>query len=335
MSSPQSTILSGIAPTGRLTLGNYLGALRSWVPLQREFRCYYALVDLHALTARQDPHTFAARCLDFAALFIACGIDPERSAVFVQSHVSEHAELAWILNCHTPLGELKRMTQFKDKSQRQAQNLNAGLFDYPVLMAADILLYQAAQVPVGEDQRQHLELTRTLAARFNRRYGAVFTLPSALLPTHGARVMSLQEPQKKMSKSDPNDGNVIALLDPPDRIAYKIRRALTDSGREVGTAEHAGVGNLLELLAALSGETRAAIAERYRSQGYGKLKTDLTECIVTTLLPLQTRYQHIRADEAGLHRYLERGAARARAQAQQTLSIVTAALGLLPRRCQA
>lgn len=209
----QQTLLSGIAPSGRLTLGNYLGAIKNWVEHQHQYRCFFPLVDLHAITVRQDPETFADRCRDFVALYLACGVDPERSVVFVQSHVSEHCELAWILQCFTQVGELSRMTQFKDKRRRKAGDANAGLFSYPTLMAADILLYKAAFVPVGDDQRQHLELTRDIAVRFNARHGTIFPMPEAYIPEVGARVMSLQDPTKKMSKSDEVDANMIALLD--------------------------------------------------------------------------------------------------------------------------
>ena len=214
----QQTLLSGIAPSGRLTLGNYLGAIRNWIDSQDQYRCFFPLVDLHAITVRQNTETFAERCRDFVALYLACGVDPESSVVFVQSHVAEHCELSWILQCCTQVGELNRMTQFKDKSRRNTQDINAGLFGYPVLMAADIALYKSSLVPVGEDQRQHLELTRDVVGRFNRLYGPVFPLPEAYIPKAGARIMSLQDPTRKMSKSDDVDANIIALLDPPDLI---------------------------------------------------------------------------------------------------------------------
>lgn len=331
MNKLSPAILSGIAPSGRLTLGNYLGALRGWVGLQQDFDCYYVLVDLHAITVRQDPKTFGDRCLDFIAQYIACGIDPVKSAIFVQSHVAEHSELAWILNCFTQMGELNRMTQYKDKSQKHSENINAGLFTYPVLMAADILLYQATHVPVGDDQKQHLELTRDIAQRFNNLYGEVFTVPQPLIPPVGARVMSLQDPTKKMSKSDASDGNVVALLDTPDDIVRKIKRAVTDSGSEiVATPEKPGVSNLLNILSALSGETVSALENRYSSAGYGRLKADVAESVVSAIDPIQRRYRDIRSDVEGLRLTLQEGAEKAKRRARQTIDSVSTALGLIP-----
>ena len=231
MSKP--VILSGIQPSGALTLGNYIGAIRNWVDLQKDHDCLFMLVDLHAITVRQDPAELRQRCLEFLSLYIACGLDPDKNTLFVQSHVPQHAELAWILNCYTYMGELNRMTQFKDKSKQHNENINAGLYDYPVLMAADILLYQSSQVPVGEDQKQHLELTRDVAMRFNNLYGNVFTIPEPYIPQLGARVMSLQDPAAKMSKSDANSGAYISLLDEPGQVVKKIKRAVTDSGTTI------------------------------------------------------------------------------------------------------
>ncbi len=326
------TILSGIAPSGQLTLGNHLGAIRNWVTMQDTYDCYYVLVDLHAITVRQDPATFAERCLDFIALYIACGIDPARSAIFIQSHVPQHTELAWALNCYTQMGELNRMTQFKDKSSRHAENINAGLFSYPVLMAADILLYQASAVPVGEDQKQHLELTRDVAGRFNGLYGEVFTIPEPYIPELGARVMSLQDPTKKMSKSDSTETNVIYLLDEPKRITRKIKRAVTDSGSEIRFgADKPGISNLLTISAAITGETVTALEEKYVGHGYGVLKGDVAEQVVDYLAPLQQRYHEIRQDRAELERILHKGASKARDRAQETLSKVYAALGFVGR----
>src|SRR5690554_6037651 len=222
-------VLSGAQPSGQLTIGNYMGALRQWVKMQQDYDCLYCIVDMHAITVRQDPKALRAACLDAAALYLAIGLEPEQSTIFIQSHVPEHAELAWVLNCYTQFGELSRMTQFKDKSSRYAENINAGLFTYPVLMAADILLYRANQVPVGNDQKQHLELTRDIAYRFNQLYGEVFTVPEPFIPEDGARIMSLQEPTKKMSKSDDNANNFIGLLEDPKTIAKKLKRAVTDS----------------------------------------------------------------------------------------------------------
>jgi tryptophanyl-tRNA synthetase len=333
MSDPQRpVILSGIAPSGVLTLGNYIGALKNWVSLQDDYDCLFVLVDLHAITVRQDPKTFAERCYEFIALYLACGIDPERNTVFVQSHVPQHAELAWILNCYTQVGELGRMTQFKDKSKRHNENINAGLFDYPVLMAADILLYQSNLVPVGEDQKQHLELTRDVAQRVNNLYGPIFTVPEPFIPKVGARIMSLDDPTKKMSKSDDNPNNYIALLDPPSRIAKKIKRAQTDSGSEVYVADDKpGISNLLSIFSAISGESIEALEGRYRSAGYGKFKGDLADAVVAFIEPVQRRYQDIRADADGLRRVIREGATAASARGQRTLDRITDALGFVPR----
>ena len=263
-------VLSGIQPSGRLTLGNYLGAIKNWVPLSAQYDCYYMLVDLHAITVRQDPVQLRERCYEFLALYIACGLDPADNVLFVQSHVPAHARLSWVLNCYTQMGELNRMTQFKDKSAKHVDNINAGLFDYPVLMAADILLYQAKAVPVGDDQKQHLELTRDIAQRFNNLYGNVFTVPEPMIPPVGARIMGLQEPTKKMSKSDDAPTNALYLLDEPDVIVRKLKRAVTDLGNEVrfDLGEKPGVSNLMSILAATSGESFEAIAERYNGQGW-------------------------------------------------------------------
>ena len=326
------TLLSGVAPSGRLTLGNYLGAILNWVSSQSSYSCYFPLVDLHAITVRQDPDTFSDICRDFVALYLACGIDPNKSVVFVQSHVPQHCELSWILQCYTQVGELNRMTQFKDKGQRHKHNVNSGLFGYPVLMAADILLYKAHMVPVGEDQRQHLELTRDIATRFNGIYGKILELPEAYIPTVGARVMSLQDPTKKMSKSDETDSNVIALLDPIDKIARKIKRCVTDSGNEIVVREDKpGVSNLLNILSAVTGHTVEALEARYEGQGYGALKADVAEAVIELIKPIQTRYQEIRSDLTELNSLLRRGSELARDRAEQTLSEVRSAIGLIPR----
>jgi tryptophanyl-tRNA synthetase len=324
-------MLSGIAPSGRLTLGNYLGAICSWVARQHDFDCYFPLVDLHAITVRQDPATFADRCRDFIALYIACGVDPERNAIFVQSHVAEHCELAWILQCFTQIGELNRMTQFKDKRQRNQSDVNAGLFTYPVLMAADILLYRTSLVPVGDDQRQHLELTRDLAGRFNHVHGPVFRIPEAFVPPSGARIMALQDPARKMSKSDPLDANIVALLDAPEAIGRKLKRAVTDSGSEiVARADKPGVSNLLNILSATTDVPVAVLEEQYRGQGYGRLKSDVADAVLATLEPVQKAYADVRADRPRLDEVLARGAAKARGKARQTLDEVRERLGLIP-----
>ncbi|WP_028079045.1 tryptophan--tRNA ligase [Solimonas soli] len=325
-------VLSGIQPSGRLTLGNYLGALKNWVPLSEQYDCYYMLVDLHAITVRQDPAVLRERCYEFLALYIACGLDPAKNTLFVQSHVPAHARLSWVLNCYTQMGELNRMTQFKDKSAKHADNINAGLFDYPVLMAADILLYQARQVPVGDDQKQHLELTRDVALRFNNLYGQVFTVPEPMIPPVGARIMGLQEPTKKMSKSDDAETNALYLLDPPDVITRKLKRAVTDPGNEIryDIAEKPGVSNLMSILAAASGQSFEAIVAQYNGQGYGKFKQACADAVVACLEPVQQKYREVREDIDGLRQVLRAGAEAASAKADATLRQVHDVLGFIP-----
>jgi len=326
-------VLSGIQPSGRLTLGNYLGAIKNWVPLSAQYDCYYMLVDLHAITVRQDPAQLRERCYEFLALYIACGLDPADNVLFVQSHVPAHARLSWVLNCYTQMGELNRMTQFKDKSAKHVDNINAGLFDYPVLMAADILLYQAKAVPVGDDQKQHLELTRDIAQRFNNLYGNVFTVPEPMIPPVGARIMGLQEPTKKMSKSDDAQTNALYLLDEPDVIVRKLKRAVTDLGNEVrfDLGEKPGISNLMSILAATSGESFEAIAERYNGQGYGKFKQAVADAVVRCLEPVQKRYRALREDVDSLRRALRDGAERASVKADATLRQVHDVLGFIPQ----
>jgi tryptophanyl-tRNA synthetase len=329
-------VLSGIQPSGRLTLGNYLGAIKNWVPLSATHDCYYMLVDLHAITVRQDPKVLRERCLEFIALYIACGLDPAKNVLFVQSHVSAHARLSWVLNCYTQMGELSRMTQFKDKSAKNVDNINAGLFDYPVLMAADILLYDATGVPVGDDQKQHLELTRDVAIRFNNAHGSkdrpVFVVPEPMIPPVGARIMGLQEPTAKMSKSGEAETDALYLLDPPDTIVRKLKRAVTDLGNEVryDVKDKPGVSNLMSILSATTGASFEAIVEQYNGQGYGKLKGAVAEAVVECLKPVQARYAELRGDEAGLMRVLRDGAARASRKADATLRRVHEALGFIP-----
>lgn len=332
MSKP--IVLSGAQPSGELTIGNYLGALRQWVAMQDNFQSYFMLVDLHAITVRQDPELLRNACLDGLALYLACGIDPDKSDIFIQSHVPEHSQLGWILNCYTQMGELNRMTQFKDKSQKHANNINSGLFTYPVLMAADILLYQADQVPVGNDQKQHLELSRDIATRFNNLHGDVFKIPEPQIPKVGARIMSLQEPEKKMSKSDENPNNIIGLLEEPKKIAKKIKRAVTDSDEQAriyfSPEEKPGVSNLLTLLSCTTGKSIESLIPEYEGKMYGHLKTDVADAVVSFIEPMQKRFHEIRADQAYLDDVMKRGAAGASERASQTLKAVYNAIGLVP-----
>ncbi len=325
-------IFSGIQPSGTLTLGNYIGALRNFAVLQDDYDCIYCIVDEHAITVRQNPADLRRRCLELAAIYLAAGIDPKRSLVFCQSHVSGHAELGWILNCFTYMGELSRMTQFKAKSAAHADNINAGLFTYPVLMAADILLYQANLVPVGVDQKQHLELCRDIAIRFNGVYGDVFTIPDGYIPKVGARIMSLQEPTKKMSKSDPEE-TYIALIDPPDAIRRKIKRAVTDSDGEIrfDPENKPGVSNLLSIMSALGGGEIDAICDELRGQGYGALKSRVTDCVIAALEPLQAEFRRLMADKAYLQGIIDEGAANANRIALRTLRKVQKKIGFAPR----
>jgi tryptophanyl-tRNA synthetase len=309
-----------------------VGAIRNWVDLQADYDCLFSLVDLHAITVRQDPTQLRERCYEFLCLYIACGLDPERNVLFVQSHVPAHTQLAWVLNCYTYAGELNRMTQFKDKSSRHADNVNAGLYDYPVLMAADILLYGTELVPVGNDQKQHLELSRNVAIRFNGVYGDVFTIPEPYIPEVGARVMSLQDPAAKMSKSDTVPANYIALLDEPKTIVKKIKRAVTDSEAEVRYGEKKpGVSNLMAIYSAVTGRDFARIEAEYEGQGYGAFKKDVADAVVAFLEPVQARYRELMDDRGHLEDLLRRGAEAAAARAEPMLTKVFDAVGLPPR----
>lgn len=325
-------VLSGIQPSGSLTIGNYIGAIKNFVKLQKEYECYFMVVDLHAITVAQDPAALRENSESVAALYLAAGIDPTISNVYLQSHVPQHAELGWIMTTMTAMGELERMTQFKDKSSGK-DSVGAGLFVYPSLMAADILVYNADLVPVGEDQKQHLELTRDLAGRFNHRFGNFFTIPEPYIPEVGARIMSLDDGTKKMSKSNPNAGSYIALLDPPDVIRKKISRATTDSGREVvfDPANKPEVSNLMSIYAECSGMSLQQIADRYEGQMYGGFKKDLGEVLVATLEPIQQRYHEIRSSGA-LSDILAEGAERARKVAAETLAGAKERMGFLPLR---
>ena len=324
-------IFSGIQPSGTLTLGNYIGALRNFKLLESEYQCVYCVVDLHALTVRQNAAELRNRCLSLAAMYMAVGLNPEQSLIYCQSHVSAHAELAWILNCYTYMGELQRMTQFKDKSAKHADNINAGLFAYPVLMAADILLYQTNLVPIGSDQKQHLEITRDIAQRFNGVYGEVFAIPEAYIGKVGSREMSLQEPTRKMSKSDPEE-TFIAMLDTPDTIRRKLRRAVTDSDGEVrfDVENKPGVSNLLSIIAALTGETVEQVAAGLEGKGYGELKARAADCVVDALAPIQAEYARIMADKPALQAILDRNAQRASQLANRTLDKVKRKVGCAP-----
>ncbi len=324
-------IFSGIQPSGELTLGSYMGAIRNWNALQSEYDCVYCIVDLHAITVRQDPAQLRRRCLTQLAQYLACGLDPEKCILFVQSHVPEHAELSWILGCHTQFGELSRMTQFKQKSQQHADNITAGLFTYPVLMAADILLYQADAVPVGADQKQHVELCRDIAQRFNGVYGDVFTLPEPLIPKVGARIMSLNNPANKMSKSDPE--GCVNLLDKPEDIRRKFKRAVTDSETSVRYDPEAkpGVSNLLSIYSAASGKSVAEAEAEFSGQGYGVFKNAVGEAVVELFRPIREESERLLSDKAYLEGIYRQGAERARAVAIRTLRKVHRKVGFLSR----
>ncbi|WP_462150608.1 tryptophan--tRNA ligase [Pseudoalteromonas xiamenensis] len=328
-------VLSGIQPTGGMTIGNYVGAINQWLSLQEDHESFFMLVDLHAITIRQEPEVLRNRVLDGIALYAACGIDPEKAALFVQSQVPEHAQLAWVLNCYAQMGELNRMTQFKDKSAKNAHNINVGLFAYPVLQAADILLYQADQVPVGEDQKQHLELTRDIATRFNNLYGDVFKIPEPYIPELGARVMSLQDPLKKMSKSDDNPNGYVMLLDDPKQIEKKLKKAVTDSDEQAriyfDREEKPGVSNLLTLLSVATKRSVEDLVPDYADKMYGHLKKDTADAVVAMLEPIQARFKAIREDQTLLNQIMRSGAEKAGARAEQTLKKVYDALGYIPR----
>ena len=314
-------VFSGVQPSGELTIGNYLGALRNWVKMQEDYECIFCVVDLHAITVRQDPAALRKATLDVLALY------------FVQSHVPEHTQLSWVLNCYTYFGEMSRMTQFKDKSARYAENINVGLFDYPVLMAADILLYQAKSVPVGDDQKQHLEITRDIANRFNALYGDIFTVPEIFIGKAGARIMSLQDPEKKMSKSDDNRNNVVTLLEDPKSVTKKIKRAVTDSDEppivRYDVQNKAGVSNLLDILSAVTDKPVADLEKEFEGKMYGHLKTAVADEVSHLLIGLQERFHQYRNDEALLDKILREGAAKARAKAQETLEKVYEAVGFV------
>ncbi len=322
-------IFSGIQPTGTLTLGNYLGALRNFKLLEDQYDCLYSIVDLHAITVRQNAAELRKNCLKVMSLYLAVGLDPEKSLIYFQSHVPAHAELGWILDCYTYMGELNRMTQFKEKSAKHADNINAGLFTYPSLMAADILLYQTDMVPVGADQKQHLELARNLAERFNGVYGQTFIVPEPYIPKVGARIMSLQEPTRKMSKSDPED-TFIGILDEPNIIRKKFRRAVTDSDNTVvfDTENKPGISNLMSIMSVITGKSMDEISAEYSGRGYGVFKDAVADAVIEELSPIQARYKEISADKAYLEQVMNSGAERAAALAHRTMLKVRKKVGL-------
>jgi tryptophanyl-tRNA synthetase len=322
-------VFSGIQPTGNLHIGNYLGAMNQWVAMQAELDCIFCIVDLHAITVPQEPDILKAKTREVTGLLLAAGIDPKLAIVFVQSQVTAHAELAWILNCFTPMGWMQRMTQFKEKSEELKGQVSIGLFDYPALMAADILLYETDIVPVGEDQKQHVELARDIAQRFNTIYGPTFKLPEPVIPEVGARIMGLDDPTKKMSKSEADPGHAINLLDTPDTIRSKIMRATTDSLREIRFDENRpGINNLLVIYQVFTGRPEKEIEARFAGKGYAALKKELGEIVVEALRPLQSRYQKLVAEPSYLESLLAEGAARARPLAEKTLNLVKNRVGL-------
>lgn len=323
-------IFSAIQPTGVFTLGNYLGALKNWVMLQEDYRCIYSIADLHAITVRQDPQKFRKQILDCFALILACGVDPQKSVTFLQSHARTHAELAWVLDCYTQFGELSRMTQFKDKSVKHPENVNAGLFTYPSLMAADILIYQTDLVPVGADQKQHLELARNVAQRFNGIYGNVFKIPEGYIPKEGARIMSLADPAKKMSKSDENPNGFISILDEPDVIIRKFKRAVTDSDMTVRYAEGKdGINNLMTIYSTVTGKSLEEIEREFDGKGYGDFKLAVGEAVADHLKPVREEFKRLSSDKAYLEEIYTEGAKKAHSLSIRTLEKVYKKVGFV------
>ena len=332
MINDKKVLFSGMQATGNLTLGNYLGALKNWVTLSDEYECFYSVVDMHSITVRQDPAVLRKRARALLTLYIAAGLDPKKNCIYYQSHVSGHAELAWILNCFTYMGELNRMTQFKDKSSKHADNINAGLFTYPVLMAADILLYQADVVPVGIDQMQHLELTRDIAIRFNNIYGDVFTVPDAYIGKVGAKIMSLQDPSKKMSKSDENANASIYLMDDPDTIIRKCKRAVTDSeGCVAYREEQPGVKNLIDIYSSCTGKTPDEVVREFAGKGYGDFKMAVGESVISVLKPLQDKVKELEKDKGYIDSIIKNNAEKAQYFANKTLRKVQKKVGFPER----
>ena len=332
MINDKKVLFSGMQATGNLTLGNYLGALKNWVTLSDEYECFYSVVDMHSITVRQDPATLRKRARALLILYIAAGLDPKKNCIYYQSHVSGHAELGWVLNCYTMFGELSRMTQFKDKAAKHADNINAGLFTYPVLMAADILLYQADVVPVGVDQKQHLELTRDIAERFNNIYGDVFTIPEAYIGKVGAKIMSLQDPAKKMSKSDENPNASIYLMDDPDTFMRKCKRAVTDSEAQIlYRDEQPGVKNLINIYSACTGKTPEEVVKEFDGKGYGDFKMAVGESVVSVLKPLQEEAARLTKDKAYIDGIIKENAEKAGYYANKTLRKVQKKVGFPER----
>ncbi len=331
MEETKKIIFSGAQPSGKLSIGNYIGALKNWVDLQNDYNCFYCVVDMHAITVKQDPAELRRRTLETLAVYMACGIDPEKVTLFVQSHVSAHAELAWVLGCSTMFGELSRMTQFKDKSRKYAQNINAGLFTYPVLMAADILLYNADLVPVGIDQKQHIELARDIADRFNSTYSPTFTVPEPYIASVGTKIMSLQDPTKKMSKSDPNPSANINILDTKDEIIKKFKKAVTDSEALVKyDPERPGIANLMSIYSVFTGKSFDEIEREFDGKGYGDFKLAVGEACADSLSVIREKYDALIADKAYLEAVMKNGSEKAARVAYKTLSKVYRKVGFLP-----
>ena len=328
MEEAKKRIFSGIQPSGILTIGNYLGALKNWVGLQEDYECIYCVVNMHAITVRQVPADLRRHTYEALAVYLAAGIDPKKSTIFVQSHVPAHAELAWVLNCNTMFGELSRMTQFKDKSAKHGNNINAGLFTYPTLMAADILLYQAALVPVGQDQKQHVELTRDIAQRMNGVLGNLFTMPECLFPKAGAKIMALTDPTKKMSKSDPNPKSYVAVLDPKDTVIKKFKSAVTDSGSGICRAEgKEGIGNLMTIYSAFTGKSDEEITAEFEGRGYGDFKLAVGETVADVLAPVRERFAALMRDRAYLDACCAEGLEQAMRISQRTRDKVYKKIG--------
>ena len=332
MDAPKKRIFSGIQPTKAFTLGNYIGAIRNWINLQDDYECLYCIVDLHAITVRQTPADLRRRTLEVLMQYMAAGIDPEKSCLFIQSHASTHAELSWVLSCNTQMGELSRMTQFKEKSKKHEDNINAGLFTYPILMAADILAYQADLVPVGHDQLQHVELARDIANRFNHFYGDTLTVPEAYIPKVGKRIMSLQSPEMKMSKSDPNPNGFVRLLDDPDTIMRKFKRAVTDSDNTIkATPEKPGVTNLLSIYSAVTNKTIEESEREFEGVGYGDFKAAVGESVVAALKPLQAEFDRLSKDKAYVESVYKKGAELANYLSNKTLRKVYKKVGFVAK----